>query len=368
MVMPNAKIATLSTSPRVRISDVADALGVTKGTVSRALNDYPDISETTRRRVKRTAEAMGYRPLAQAQGIRTGRTRTLGLVLQTDIEGASRPFLSDFLAGITGAASAEFWTLTVATSAGGEEMLSTLQRLVNERKSDGFILPRTLADDPRMKLLRELDVPFVLYGRVADPDRCAWFDILGEEAMRDAVFRLAGHGHRRIGFVNGAAAYNFSHLREEGFRAGMADAGLAVDETLMLGEAMSCNAGREATCHLLRAAVPPTAIVFAVDLAALGAYDAAQSACLAVGSDISVISYDGIPEGGWASPPLTTFSVDSRMAGECLAHLLIRRIRGEDPESLRDTALARLQPGGSDGPPALTSEDIAGRAAAAGMR
>ncbi|MDE0698850.1 MAG: H-NS family nucleoid-associated regulatory protein [Boseongicola sp.] len=94
------------------------------------------MSETTRRRVRRTAEAMGYRPLAQAQGMRTGRTRTLGLVRQTDAKGAQWPFLSDFLAGITRAVSAEFWTLTVATSAGGEEMLSTLRRLVEERKSD----------------------------------------------------------------------------------------------------------------------------------------------------------------------------------------------------------------------------------------
>lgn len=126
---------------RVTIAMVAEALGVTKGTVSRALNDYPDISAATRARVRRVAERMGYRPLAQAQAIRTGRTRTLGLVLQTDIPGAQRPFLSDFLAGLTGAASAEHWTLTVATSAGGRRMLETLERLVDERKADGFILP-----------------------------------------------------------------------------------------------------------------------------------------------------------------------------------------------------------------------------------
>ena len=111
---------------RVTISDVADALGVAKGTVSRALNNYPDISESTRRRVQRTADAMGYRPLAQAQAIRTGRSRAIGLVLQNDIVGAQRPFLSDFLAGVSKTASEASWTITVAMSAGGEEMLATM--------------------------------------------------------------------------------------------------------------------------------------------------------------------------------------------------------------------------------------------------
>ncbi len=338
---------------------------MTKGTVSRALNGYPDIAEGTRLRVRRKAEVMGYRPLAQAQGIRTGRTRTLGLVLQTDKPGAQRPFLSDFLAGITSAASSEHWTLTVATSAEGEAMRSTLERLVLERKSDGFILPRTYCDDARMKLLRDMEVPFVLYGRVGDPEGCAWFDILGEEAMRDAVLRLASLGHQRIAFVGGAAEYNFAHLREEGYRRGLQEAGLSADEDLILGGTMLRDEGSSATSHLLSLSRPPTAIVFAVDMAALGAYDAARECGLSIGRDLSVISYDGIPEGGWADPPLTTFSVDSRMAGERLARLLIRRVRGEAPEDLRETALADLQPGGSDGPPALTSNEIAERVRAA---
>lgn len=353
--------------PRVKISDVASALGMTKSTVSRALNGYPDIAETTRLRVRRKAEAMGYRPLAQAQGMRTGRTRTLGLVLQTDRPGAQRPFLSDFLAGITRAASAEHWTLTVATSPGGAEMQTTLDRLVHERKSDGFILPRTFANDARMTFLRRMEVPFVLFGRVQDPEGCAWFDILGEDAMRDAVLRLAAHGHTRIGFVGAAAEYNFSHLREQGFRAGMTQAGLRLDEDLVLSEAMLREEGERATRQLLARKTPPTAIVFAVDLAALGAYDVLANTDLAIGRDLSIISYDGLPECGWTNPPLTTFSVDSAMAGERLAQLLIRRIRGEAPETLRETALAHLQPGGSDGPPALTSEHLALRLAAAGL-
>ncbi len=352
---------------RVKISDVAQALGMTKGTVSRALNGYPDIAKATQLRVRRKAEAMGYRPLAQAQGMRTGRTRTIGLVLQTDRPGAQRPFLSDFLAGISRVASAENWTLTVATSPGGDAMLSTMERLVHERKSDGFIIPRTFADDARMKLLRRLDVPFVLFGRVQDPQGCAWFDILGENAMCDAVMRLHNHGHKRIGFIGGASEYNFSHLREAGFRDGMAKAGLVCDESLITGGAMLRHEGQHATEAMLTSGNPPTAIVFAVDLAALGAYDAAKNAGLSIGRDLSIISYDGIPEGTWADPVLTSFRVDSLTAGQRLAGLLIRRVRGDAPEELRETALAELQVGGSDGPPALTPLKIAECVGASGM-
>lgn len=344
---------------RVTIAHLADALGLTKGTVSRALNGYPDISDGTRQRVRRQADLMGYRPLAQAQAIRTGRTRALGLVLQTDVADSQRPFLSDFLAGVTTAASRESWTLTVATSGGGEAMLSTLSRLVDEHKADGFILPRTYYTDARVRLLRDLNVPFVLFGRTSDPAGCAWFDILGEEAMRDAVHRLADHGHTRIGYVNGGLEYTYSHIRLEGFKAAMAERGLSIDPDLMLDGATTTDAGAAATRRLLALDEPPTAIVFAVDMAALGAYEPAADCDLTVGRDLSVISYDGIPEGAWAVPPLTTFKVDSRNAGERLADLLIRRIRGTDPEDLRETAHARLHEGRSDGPPAMTSREIA---------
>ncbi|MEM9971443.1 MAG: substrate-binding domain-containing protein [Pseudomonadota bacterium] len=343
------------------ISHLADALGLTKGTVSRALNGYPDISDSTRQRVRRQADVMGYRPLAQAQAIRTGRTRTLGLVLQTDVADSQRPFLSDFLAGVTTAASRENWTLTVATSEGGPQMLSTLSRLVDEQKADGFILPRSFYNDERVALLRSRGVPFVLFGRVADPTGCAWFDILGEDAMRDAVHRLTQHGHRRIGFINGGLEYTYSHLRVDGFRRGMEERGLAADPDIMLDGATTIEQGAAAARRILNHATPPTAIVCAVDMAALGVYRAAMEAGLAIGSDLSVIAYDGVPEGTWASPPLTTFKVDSREAGGRLADLLIRRIRGGAPEDLRETACARLQAGGSDGPPTLTSADIARR-------
>jgi len=345
--------------PRVTISDVAAELGVTKSTVSRALNGYSDISETTRLRISRAAERLGYRPLSHAQAIRTGQVRSLGLVLQIDNEESARPFLANFIAGVTQAASDENWTITIATAESVEGVSQTLSRLVNEHKADGFILPRTLLHDKRVETLRAQNVPFIMFGRTADPTGCAWYDIKGEDAMRAATVRLASLGHTRIAHVPGGAEYTYSKLRIEGYRDGLEAAGLSFDPRLLGMSALTQSEGDAATRALLKEKTPPTAITFAVDRAALGAYRAARALELRIGAELSVIAYDGVPEGAYADPGLTTFSVNSRQAGERLAKLLIKRIRGVPPESLRELAPATLIERGSDRPPRLTPSVLA---------
>lgn len=333
---------------RVTINDLAHALGLAKGTVSRALNGYPDIAETTRNRVTRTAEKMGYRPLAQAQAIRTGRARSLGLILNTGNADLHRPFLTDFLDGISRAASEETWTLTVATATGTDDEVASMIRLIDDRKADGFILPRAMWDDPRVALCRARGVPFILYGRTGDDTDCAWYDISGERAVEQAVVRLAGFGHRRIGFINGSRDYTYAHLRHDGFVAGMTAMGLTIDPSMMAEGVLDIAAGEVAGRKVLSADPAPTAVVCALDLAALGLYRAAQAMGRQVGQDLAVIAYDGIPDSATATPPLTTFSVDNRAAGQRLARLLIARIRGTDPIHLRELAPARLIERASD--------------------
>ena len=345
--------------PRITISDVSAALGLTKSTVSRALNGYPDISSTTRERVRRTAARMGYRPLSHAQAIRTGRARALGLVIQIDDHDAHRPFLADFLAGISFVASGEGWTITVATADGEAATLATMRRLLDEHKVDGFILARTLVEDPRIALLRSQDVPFVMFGRTRDPEGCAWYDIRSEDAMADAVRRLAALGHRRIAFVNGGLRYQYSRLRLEGFRRGLAKAGLDEDPALVRSGALVPGEGEEAAEALLGLERPPTAVVFAVDAAALGLYRAVRRHGLQVARHVSVLGYDGTPDGSHADPPLTTYAVDIRRAGERLARMLIERVRGADPEGLRETAPATFVDRGSIAPPEIGSGDLA---------
>ena len=335
---------------RVRIVDLAEHLGLAKGTVSRALNDYPDISESTRNRVRHAAERLGYRPLSHAQAIRTGRVRSLGLVLEMNEHDGHRPFVAEFLAGLSEAASTMHWTLTVATSSSEADTLELLERLTVEHKADGFILPRTKLDDPRALYLRNHDIPFVLYGRTLDARGCAWFDIEGEAAMEEAVLKLAALGHRRIAFIPGAIDYTYAKLRFEGYRSGLDAAGLHFDEALVGTQAVARDEGGAVAGGMLDMPNPPTAIVCSVDGAALGVYDAARQRRMRIGQDLSVISYDGIPEANLLDPPLSTFSVDIRGAGERLALMLIDRCRGTAPEELRELARATFRSGGSHAP------------------
>ncbi len=343
---------------RATISDVSNALGLTKSTVSRALNDYPDIAETTRTRVKRMAQKLGYRPLATAQSIRTGRVRAIGFIIELAEHDAHRPFMAEFLAGMSRSASAEGWTLTVAASSTPEETLEIISKLQMESKADGFIIPRTLINDERITRLRNDYIPFVTFGRTNSDEETVWYDIAGEEAMRSAVLHLRNLGHDRIAFVNGGSKYKYSELRREGYIQGLADAGLNVDQSLMFEECLSEEDGRAAAQSILAADNPPTAFVYALDRAALGLYPLAKELDLTIGEHLSVISYDGVPEGAAVEPPLSTYAVDIARAGERLGALLIRHLRDDEAKDLHELEQATFLDRGSAGAPALTSAQL----------
>ena len=349
---------------RVTINDLARHLCMSKSTVSRALNGYSDISDTTRNRVERTAQKLGYRPLSHAQAIRTGRVRAIALVLQIDEPDQHNPFLQEFLAGACQAASEFGWTVTISTAKSDQDMDTELTRLIEERKADGFILPRTKVTDPRVRLLRQLGVPYIMFGRTDHGQKkiekdASWFDISGETAMHNAVVRLVSLGHQRIGYVGSDPEFNYSHLRREGFTQGLHATELQPDPDLLREGARTRDEGSTETRALLQLDQPPTAIVYATDMAALGAYKAITELGLTVGKDVSVIGYDGVPESQYVRPALTTYDVDTRMAGERLASLLVRQIRGEPADQLRELREAQLVERDSDGPPALSSTDLA---------
>lgn len=348
---------------RVTIQALAKELGLSKSTVSRALNGYPDISDATKRRVSETALKVGYHPSSQARGLRSGRTHAVGLVLDMDSGNTHRPFLSNFLDGISRYLSERNWTLSVATAEGMSGMVATHRKLLLDHKVDGFIVPRNSHTDGRLQLLSKAKVPFVVYGRGESSDRFPYFDILSEDSMRQAVSRLAAFAHRRIAFVGGHVDANYQVIRRAGFERGMREAQLPFDPQLCSQHAVTEEQGRQAALALWQLAEPPSAIVCAMDRAALGACEAATELALQLGRDVSVIGYDGIPEGQYASPKLTSFAVDNHHAGASLARLLLNHIEDEDQplEQRHELQAAQLIVGNTDGPAALQPHQLAER-------
>jgi LacI family transcriptional regulator len=346
-------------STAITISELAEKIGLSKSTVSRALSDYPDISAATKKRVLEAAESYNYRPSSYAQSIKTGVAKSVALILSVSNDIVQHASLADLLDGLSNRLGQEQWTLTVATAATDQSDTDLQRRLIEEKKVDGFIIPRVKIDDPRIALMRSYDMPYVIYGRSQPDSDEAFYDLRTEECMAAAVVRFAELGHKRIGYIGTDTNYVMSGIRESGYLAGLRTASLPCDASLIRRNAMTQHTGKHAASSLLKQKQPPTAIVCAMDAAALGVYKAASELTLEIGKDVSVIGYDGISEGSYVSPALTTYANNSNRAGSILADLLLKKIRGDQSASLQvltDPVLINRE---SHGPPRRTSEELA---------
>jgi LacI family transcriptional regulator len=351
----------LPASGGVTIADLAAELGVTKSTVSRALNGYADISEATRERVRAAAQASGYFASSAARNLKRGRHETIGVVLPVHSGTMAQPFLAEFFDAVSRTLHASGYDLLTATARSREDAMKTHGRLIAARKVDGFILPRTEVTDPRVAFLRKKGVPFITHGRTDQQAHHAWFDIDNVGAFRSVVARLHGLGHKRIAFVGGPASFNFVSQRLEGYRDGLRSAGLTIDDSLtMLGD-LDAPAGLESGRRLLALPRPPTAIVCATDAIAVGVIRALAERGLRAGREVSVTGYDDLPLSDFIDPPLTTFSQETAKSGERVAGMLLELIGGARPEDLQELHEAVFIQRASDGKPVLAPEALRGK-------
>ncbi|MEO9530907.1 LacI family DNA-binding transcriptional regulator [Roseibium sp.] len=342
----------------VTIDDVARHVGVAKGTVSRVLNNYTDISEPTRNRILKAVKELGYQPSANARNLKRGRQDTLGIVIPVGHGSGADPFLSEFIDGIARALDELGLDLLVTTAHSPGHMIETLQRLIARRKVDGFIVTRTEVDDPRIACLREHNFPFVAHGRTRDPSDFAWFDIDNVAAFAEGVRHIYSLGHERIGFIGAKLDLNFALQRRDGYRQGLEDLGVTHDPDLECLRDLSGKGGFEAAEALLSLPRPPTALLCATDALAIGAVQFCRKFGLKVGSDVTVIGYDGLPVGEYLDPPLTTFSQSAQEAGGRVARKLIDVLDGKDPKSLQALVKAVLIRRSSDGAPSMTPDSL----------
>lgn len=316
---------------RKSLKDLAAALKLSEGTVSRALNGYPDISVKTAERVRIAALEMGYRPNPTARRLATGKAEAVAFVVPQHHSSLAEPFIAHVLQGLNEALARRGWDLLVSHSPAAESDPDAIRKLIDGGRISGIVISRPFKHDPRIELLKSVGFPFVVHGRSLDFHDYAWFDIDNELAYREAVAYLVSLGHRRIGYIGAPLYYHFAQMRLDGYRQGLIEAGIDYDESLVEITELSDDGGERAAGDLLDGTDPPTALVCVTDTQALGALAAARSRALVVGHDVSVLGYDGLKFARHTNPPLTTLAQPLTQAGRELGDMLLAVIDGDDP-------------------------------------
>lgn len=335
---------------RMSLKKLAAHLGLTEGTVSRALNNYPDISQKTRDRVQQAASELGYRANPLARRLATGIAEAVAYIMPENHSTISEPFVAQLLAGLGETLSERGWDLLVTQSVSAEEEADMLHRLITSGRVSGVVLSRPLKNDARIKLLQKAKFPFIVHGRSVEYQDYAWYDVDSKAAFVAAVDHLVALGHARIGFIGAPTYYNFAQMRLDGYKEAIVNNGLPVDPDLIQITELSDDGGELAAGDLLDRKHAPTAFLCVTDTQAFGALAAIRARGLLPGKHVSVIGYDGLRFSRHTNPPLTTMAQPQAHSGRLLGDMLLAIIDGGDPKDFQVLRSAELMRRKSDGP------------------
>jgi LacI family transcriptional regulator len=332
-------------SARPTLADVAAAAGVSRATASRALGDSPNVNALTRERVWAAAQRMAFEPNHLARSLRRGSTMAVGVVVP-DVANA-------FYAAALSAAqetleAAGYHVLVVNTERAAGRERAAVRSLRNHRV-DGLIVATYGGYE-------DIGVPAVFFDDVPAGVGAGAIALANAQGVTLLVEHLAAHhGHRRIAYLGtpdsigeGASPLVFSgRERLEGFRAAIGQAGLALPPELVVKAEVTRTSARAAARRLLALPEPPTAIVAASDVLAIGVIEAARAHGVRVGPELALVSFDEPLYADLLDPPVTSLDRHDRELGRRAAQMLLGALAGGNgshpPELVRVPFTLRIR-------------------------
>lgn len=308
--------------------DVARLAGVSQPTVSRALNDNPKVSEETKRRVRAAAAALGYAPSAIGRALSTGRSTRVGLVV-TDLD---NQFYSYVIAPMHQELEKIGHELVLVTES--SESASLADRLVTHGLC-GVVLATTTVDSVLPARLQDRKIPFVYFNRTAsgvEADSVTVDPTRGVDSLVDAV---AEHGHTRVAAIFGPRNTSTGEAREQVVRTAFERHGIALRGRDVRHGAFEFETGADGLRSLFETDDPPTVVLCANDVVALGALNAAADLGLEVPADLSIVGFDDLPMSRWSIVRLSTVAYDLAEMSREAARLIVRRVEGGAEEPVR---------------------------------
>lgn len=327
------------------IKDIAREAGCAVSTVSRALNDHPDVSEETKRRIRQIVARSGFVPNSNARQLKVQQTKSIAVI----VKGVGNTFLADVLAQLQQHIGRTDYAVAVQYIGEKDSELAALERVRRELKPRGIVFLGGSAG-ALARHLAAVPMPCVLATTVTPGLEVPGLSMVGVDdraAGRLAGQYLLGQGHRRLGVIGGDnAPATVSALRAQGFAEACAAAGVPWEAELYEGEEFSAEGGYRAAARLLERRPEVTALFCLSDLQAMGAIRAAEDRGLAVPRRLSVLGFDGLELGRYYVPRLATMRQPRADIARLSAGSLLGQIeRGEKAQTV--ILEAALEPGES---------------------
>lgn len=336
-----------SKQANVTILDVARESGVSYSTVSRVLNGYGALKESTRAKVLSAAEKLGYVANIKARSLAGGKTRFVGIL----VPGLDNAYISEIVSGVDQELARSGYDMMLYTTHRYAGKESIYVKTIANGLVDGLLLIVPLNLRAYLDALPSSDFPHVLIDQIDPEHKCTTVDSTNWQGAYDAVTYLIGLGHRRIGFISGTLGLNSAIERLDGYRAALRHHQIPYDESLIITGDYLPQGGYAATKILLALPERPTAIFASNDLSAFGALDAIHEARLRIPEDISVIGFDDIPHASLVFPRLTTVRQPLVQIGQTAVRLLLEKFENPAVVARRVTLSTELVIRDSCAPP-----------------
>lgn len=309
------------------IHDIARKLNISASTVSRALKDNPVISEATRKRIKQTAEEMGYRPNVLAANFRIKRTNTIGVIVPL----INRHFFSSVISGIEEVAYDQGFAVTISQSNDKLEKERKIAQTLFANRVDGVILSIGMEtkEIDHLRLFSNRNIPIVFFDRIVDEIESHKIIVNDFEGAYKATSHLIEQGAKRVAHIGGPLNLKIYANRQKGYCHALKDAGMEIDEALIINGNLRRDDGYKATQVLVESDKRPDAIFCANDTTALSAIIYLQEKGIEVPDEVAIVGFSNEPFSQVVTPSISTIKQPGFAIGKKAAELIIRQITSE---------------------------------------
>ncbi|MEW5815516.1 MAG: LacI family DNA-binding transcriptional regulator [Spirochaetota bacterium] len=324
---------------RVTITDIAKRAGVSNTTVSRVLNDKPDVDGNTRARILQIIQEAGYVRNPAARGLIAGKTNLIGFLVPS----LHRPWTIEIIRGVAEGIEDTSYELVLYTTTLMEKSRELFGRALSNGLTDGLLVMLPPDGKQYLSSLFDRGFPIVLIDdRVSFP-KLPTVMASSKEGAHQATRHLINLGHQTIGFIAGPMEFACCCDRLEGYKLALAEAHIDFSPKLVAhGDFSEASGVAQMEAWLDSADVSPSAVFASSDEMAFGAMKVITSRGMKIPNDVSIVGFDDIPFAAWTVPPLTTVRQPLHDIGRKAVEMLIRQIEGESLDATKVELMTEL--------------------------